>query len=185
MPEEGAAVFVKYGEQIYQLTMINGEVVVSGPEADRMTAFFDIDNRLQIFGGGSISGAAITLVGDDEIGQNSRCRCKFWFNSAYFAAGRTTAEGLTAGMDDLQFEFNGTAVSVSIDLVGNITTNPSSVSGLTLRWDAVSPATTPPSGRLVAEFDGGLNTLTFAKPTDALGLRLLIERLVSTADQSL
>ena len=62
---------MKYGEQIYQLTMVDGEVVVSGPEADRLTAFFDIDNRLQIFGGGSISGAAITVVGDDEIGQNS------------------------------------------------------------------------------------------------------------------
>ena len=61
LPEDGTAVSVKYGEQIYQLAMVDGEVVVSGPEADRLTAFFDIDNRLQIFGGGSISGAAIIL----------------------------------------------------------------------------------------------------------------------------
>ena len=170
LPEDGTAVSVKYGEQIYQLTMVDGEVVVSGPEADRLTAFFDIDNRLQIFGGGSISGAAITVVGDDEIGQNSVAAASFGLTAPTSRlAGQLLS--LTSGMDDLQFEFNGAAVTASIDLLGNITTNPSSVSGLNLRWDAVSPATSPPSGRLIAEFDGGLNTFTFPKPTNALGFK--------------
>ena len=35
--------------------MVEGEVVVLGPEADRVTAFFDSNSRLQIFGGGSLS----------------------------------------------------------------------------------------------------------------------------------
>ena len=54
VPIDGSSVALNFGDQIYTLKMVEGEVVVSGPESDRVTAFFDSNSRLQIFGGGSI-----------------------------------------------------------------------------------------------------------------------------------
>ena len=70
-------------------------------------------------------------------------------------------------MDDLELDFNGTAVTVSLDLSGNLTTVPSSVTGLTLSWEAESATT----GRLKAEFDSEDYSLTFPNPTNALGFK--------------
>ena len=42
--------------------MENGEIVVNGGEPGRLTAYFDANNELQIFGGGALSGAIITLL---------------------------------------------------------------------------------------------------------------------------
>ena len=70
-------------------------------------------------------------------------------------------------MDDLELDFNGTTVTVSLDLSGNVTTVPSSVTGLTLSWEAESATT----GRLKAEFDSEDYSLTFPNPTNALGFK--------------
>ena len=64
-------------------------------------------------------------------------------------------------------DFNGTTVTVSLDLSGNVTTVPSSVTGLTLSWEAESATT----GRLKAEFDSEDYSLTFSSPTNALGFK--------------
>ena len=62
-------------------------------------------------------------MGDDDIGQNSVAAASFGLIAPTSRlAGQLLS--LTSGMDDLQIEFNGTAVSVSIDLLGSITTNP-------------------------------------------------------------
>ena len=53
LPEDGTSVAIKYGDQIYHVAMEAGEVTVSGPEPERLMAYFDGDSRLQIFGGGS------------------------------------------------------------------------------------------------------------------------------------
>ena len=58
--------------------MVEGEVVVSGPESDRVTAFFDSNSRLQIFGGGSLSGSSLSVVSDTEISGNSECCRNVW-----------------------------------------------------------------------------------------------------------
>ena len=68
-------------------------------------------------------------------------------------------------MDELELDFNGTTVKVSLDLLGNVTTVPSSVTGLTLSWQSETATT----GRLKAEFDSDTYSLTFPKPTNALG----------------
>ena len=62
LPKDGTSVAIKYGDQIYNLAMKEGEVTVSGPEPDRLTAYFDSDSRLQIFGGGSLSGSNIFVA---------------------------------------------------------------------------------------------------------------------------
>ena len=166
LPLEGTSVAIKYGEQIYKLTMRNGEVDVTGPEADRITAYFDNNSRLQIFGGGSLSGTAISVVSDTEIADNSIAAASFGLTT--FTT-RLTGQlfTLTSGMDDLNLNFGGTPVKVSLDLSGNVTTIPSSVSGLTLAWEAATSTT----GRLKAEYDGAAYSLTFSNPTNALGFK--------------
>ena len=166
LPKDGSSVAIMFGDQTYNLTMVDGEVVVSGPEADRVTAYFDTDSRLQIFGGGSLSGAAISVVSDTIISGNSAAADDFGLANA---TARLTGQlfALTSGMDDLELDFNGTAVTVSLDLSGNVTTVPTSVTGLTLSWQFESA----PAGRLKAEFDSETYSLTFPNPTNALGFK--------------
>jgi flagellar hook-associated protein 1 FlgK len=165
-PKDGSSVAINFGDQVYDITMVDGEVVVSGPEADRVTAYFDTDSRLQIFGGGSLSGAAISLVSDTIISGNSAAADDFGLADA---TARLTGQSfiLTSGMDDLELDFNGTAVTVSLDLSGNVTTDPSSVTGLALSWQFEGAT----AGRLKAEFDSEAYSLTFPNPTNALGFK--------------
>ena len=166
LPSDGTAVSIDFGSQVYQLTMQNGEVVVSGPEASRVTAYFDSNSRLQIFGGGSLIGAPLTVASDTKIAGNSTAAAAFGLTTTTTRlAGQTIT--LSAGMDDLGLNFNGADVSVSLSLGGVITTNPSSVSGLTLRWEAATATT----GRLIAEYDSTQNSLSVARPTNALGYK--------------
>ena len=143
-----------------------GEVTVSGPETDRLTAYFDSDSRLQIFGGGSLSGSTISILSDNELSGNSNAAEKFGLvNSTTRLTGQQFT--LTSSMEDFEFNFAGQAVTVSLDLLGNITTVPSSVTGLTLTWQSETATT----GRLKAEYNGELYSLTFDNPTNALGFK--------------
>ena len=177
LPVNGSKVAINFGDQIYHLTMVDSEVVVSGPEADRITAYFDTNSRLQIFGGGSLSGASISLVSDTQISGNRAAAEMFGLaNSTARLTGQLFT--LTSGMDDLDLEFNGTAVTVSLNLSGNVTTVPSSVTGLTLSWQAESSTT----GRLKAEFDSDTYSLTFPNPTNALGFKSADKEITLSGD---
>ena len=179
LPADGTSVAINFGSQVYQLKMQNGEVVVSGPEAGRVTAYFDSDSRLQIFGGGSLSGVPLTLASDNQISGNST-------GAASFGLATTTTRlagqiiTLSSGMDDLSLNFDGTDVSVSLSLAGVITTDPSSVSGLTLRWEAATATT----GRLIAEYDSAQNALSVNGPINALGYKTA-DREVSLQDNAI
>jgi len=176
LPADGTSVSIKFGDQIYQLKMQDSEVVVSGPEAGRVTAYFDSDSRLQIFGGGSLSGVPITVADDTEISGNSTGATSFGLvNSTTRLAGQTIT--LSSGMDDLLLSFDATDVTVSLSMGGVVTTSPSSVSGLTIRWEAETATT----GRLILEYDSDVNTLAIAAPIHALGFKAA-DREVSLQD---
>jgi flagellar hook-associated protein 1 FlgK len=65
LPANGSVIGVTFGRETYQLEMVDNEVRVLGPEANRITAYFDSANRLQISAtGGSISGEALALSAD-------------------------------------------------------------------------------------------------------------------------
>jgi flagellar hook-associated protein 1 len=166
LPVDGTSVSINFGSQVYQLEMQNGEVAVSGPEAGRVTAYFDNDSRLQIFGGGSLSGVPLTVASDNQISGNST-------GAASFGLGATTTRlagqivTLSSGMDDLSLNFDGADVAVSVSLAGVVTTDPSSVTGLTLRFEAATATT----GRLIAEYDSSQKTLSINGPTNALGFK--------------
>ena len=166
LPADGSSVAINFGDQVYQLEMQNGEVVVSGPEADRITAYFDSDGRLQVFGGGSLSGAPLTVASDVKVSGNSLAAGIFGLaTTTTRLAGQTIT--LSSDMDDLSLNFDGSDVSVSLSLAGVVTTNPSSVSGLTLRWQSATAKT----GRLLLEYDSTQNTLSVNGPINALGYK--------------
>ncbi|MGA1178991.1 MAG: flagellar hook-associated protein FlgK [Marivivens sp.] len=62
LPTEGTIVKVLLGSQSYTLTMSDGEIAVSGPEAGRVTAFFDEEGVLRVAAtAGSLSGQILRL----------------------------------------------------------------------------------------------------------------------------
>ncbi len=180
LPEDGTSVSIKYGDQIYNLAMKEGEVTVSGPESDRLTAYFDSDSRLQIFGGGSLSGSTISVLSDTELSGNSSAAEKFGLlNSTTRLTGQLFT--LTSSMDELELNFGGQAVTVSLDLLGNVTTLPASVTGLTLSWQSETATT----GRLKAEYNGDLYSLTFDNPTNSLGFKTADRDISVSGDEIL
>ena len=180
LPDEGTSVAVKYGDQIYTLTMQEGEVMVTGPESGRLTAYFDVNSRLQIFGGGSLSGSAITVLTDTELSGNSDAAEKFGLlNSTTRLTGQLFT--LTSSMEDLDFNFGGQVVTASLDLSGNVTTTPTSIAGLSLAWQSETATT----GRLVAEYNGELYSLTFDNPTNALGFKTADREISVSGDEIL
>ena len=48
LPTDGDSIALRLGSQNYTLTMMNGEISVSGPEAGRLSAGFDEDRRLVV-----------------------------------------------------------------------------------------------------------------------------------------
>ncbi|WP_439139299.1 flagellar hook-associated protein FlgK [Roseicyclus sp.] len=61
-PADGTTVQVLLGDQSYVLSMVDGEIAVTGPEAGRITAFFEADNTLRVAAtGGSLSGQILRL----------------------------------------------------------------------------------------------------------------------------
>ena len=84
-------------------------------------------------------------------------------------------------MDDLELNFGGQAVTVSLDLLGNVTTLPASVTGLTLSWQSETATT----GRLKAEYNGELYSLTFDNPTNALGFKTADRDISVSGDEIL
>lgn len=177
LPLDGTIVSINFGSQVYQLKMQDGEVVVSGPEAERVTAYFDSDSRLQIYGGGALAGTPLTLVSDTQISGNSTGAASFGLSSATTRlAGQQIT--LASGMNDLSLKFNDVDIAVSLDLAGVITTTPSSVSGLTLRWEAATATT----GRLITEYDSLQNTLSVNGPINALGYKTADREISLQAD---
>ena len=84
-------------------TNFNDEVVVSGGEEGRLTAF-DANHRLQIFGGGSLSGQAITITGNNKAANNS-CTARFGLSSSKM---RFTGQDISPsnGSEPLTFSYN-------------------------------------------------------------------------------
>lgn len=65
LPVEGATIRVMLGAQSYALTMRDGDIAVTGPEAGRITAFFEGGNTLRVSAtGGSLSGQILRVSPD-------------------------------------------------------------------------------------------------------------------------
>ena len=66
LPADGTSITVALGSQLYTITMVSGEPVVSGPEANRLIVGFDETPILSISAAdGVVSGQTLRLVGGD------------------------------------------------------------------------------------------------------------------------
>ena len=167
-PADGSRFHADFDSEQFEIAMVNGEIEVSGGEADRLTAYFDIDGRLQVFAGGSLSGQTLSLSSDTKVPNNSIAAAAFGLSSN---VSRMTGQEITvtAGMPQLNFDFSGTPVAVDIATDGTVTTTPSP-SGLTARYEFASGSSGP--GRLVLEFDPATYTLAVTAPEDAYGFKV-------------
>ena len=167
-PSDGSRVYVDFDSEQFEIVMVNGEIEVSGGESDRLTAYFDADGRLQVFGGGSLSGQTLSISSDTKVPNNSTAATAFGLSSN---TSRMTGQEVTVtgSMAQLNFDFSGTAVALDIATDGTVTTTPSPT-GLTARYEFASGASGP--GRLVLEFDPATYTLAVTAPEDAYGFKV-------------
>ena len=82
LPEEGSSVKIKFDGTLYTLTMVDGEVEISGGDESRITAYFDASKRLQIFAGGSLAAKRIEVPGDSEVTGNVDSATNFGVNTS-------------------------------------------------------------------------------------------------------
>ena len=72
IPDDGTSVSVSFEDNIYQISMVEGEVVVSGGEEGRLRAFFGNDDKLYISStSGTISASQITVLGEADLSGNT------------------------------------------------------------------------------------------------------------------
>ena len=177
LPVDGEGVYVDFAGDTYHISMANGEVQVTGGEAGRLTAYFDDQKKLQIFGGGTLSGQVITVTGDDKISGNSD-------NAALFGLATTkmrfasTSFMASASLPNLDLSINGTDYSVAMDSAGVLTPSPALPTGVTI----TSTVTGSTAGRVVIEYDPDQHTVIFDQPQNALGMKTADLQLKLTAE---
>ena len=179
MPKEGDHVYIDYANQSYRLEMKDGEIVVTGGEPGRITAYLDADNRLQIFGGGSLSGQPITVSSSEKFAQNDTRAGIFGLtsNRMRFAGQPVTP---VANMPDLTLSVNDVDVTVSVSAAGTVTTDPVNLpAGLAVEFEMETGAS---EGRLVLTYDGDTNSLNFDMPQNNLGIKVADIDLSLTPD---
>ena len=89
-PVDGDAVTIAFEGEQYQLTMVNGDVVVSGGEEGRIIAGFNADHKLVISSNqGSLNKDEITVVGDDAVAGNDLMAQRFGLKNATNQASTT------------------------------------------------------------------------------------------------
>ena len=167
LPADGSSVAVSFAGDIYNLTMQNGEVVISGGEAGRLTAYFDRDGLLQIVGGGSIAGEEITVTSDALAGNNANMAIQFGLASRVSRiAGQEIS--LSGELTTLSLSFNGTAVDVDLASDGTITKTPD-LEGLGISWQDLNSDGT---GRVIIEYNGVTDSVSIVKPSQNLGFKV-------------
>jgi len=165
LPPDGTSFFVNYDNEQYEISMRGGEVVVLGGEPGRLTAYFDASNKLQIFGGGNLSGSKISVTSDTDLTGNSINAEAFGIMSATTRFTSQTVD-LTGTLSPISINFGGSSATITLASNGTISGVPS---GLTASWQAGVGQT----GRLILEYDASVKTLEFSKPTDALGFKVI------------
>ena len=168
LPVDGDAVFVDFANESYKLEMVDKEIVVSGGEEGRLTAYFDADHNLQIFADGTLSGQSITLTGDNKVANNQAAAVRFGLATTQMRfSGQDIAP--TAGMEPLALSYNGEDIKVFMDTSGNIRTEP-----FTLPADmAVTfSETTSGHGRLIITYNSVVGAIEFETPQDTMGVKV-------------
>ena len=168
LPKNGDAVFVDFAGDIYKIAMIEDEIVVTGGEEGRLTAYFDANHNLQIFAGGTLSGHSITITGDNQVANNSAAAARFGLASAQMRfSGQDIAPA--NGLDPLTFSYNDTKFSVRLDSAGNIRSIPAT---LPADVNVTFSETTLGRGRVMITYNSANGSIEFDTPQDTMGVKI-------------
>jgi flagellar hook-associated protein 1 FlgK len=164
VPANGSTIEVTLGRETYQLEMVANEVRVSGPEPNRITAYIDSTNRLQISAtGGSIAGQALALATDTTASMANA------FGLTSVASRQITGQVFTKPGQDTDFD-------LAIDYGGAIT-------NATIHYDQASDSFLPtglPSGISFAIVNDGSSSVRAQLST--AGDDQTVLRFVASAD---
>lgn len=134
VPPDGSALKIILGSESYKLTMDQGKIVVSGPEENRISAYFDSDNKLRIAApDGTLSGQALQLSADTSADEAN----SFGLDSsltrsinghAYTVPADGTTQTLNVAVDGVEAEITLTFDATANDAGFTVTGLPSGVS---------------------------------------------------------
>lgn len=167
-PSEGETLLLRFADELYSLEMVSGEIVVSGGEPGRITAYFDKDNVLQVVSDGTLSASAINVPSNADIAGNGDAATRWGVDSVTnrFAG----AEVVLAGSErSMTVTFAGTSYHVGVDVDGVIDDSQLQGTGLSVAWRAENVNT----GRLVFTYDPEEGSVEFSRDlaTEALGFK--------------
>ena len=78
LPANGISVALRFEDNTYNISMVDGEVTVSGGEEGRIYAFFSNDNKLYVSStSGSIGAEAIEVLANSEVSGNNDAATAF------------------------------------------------------------------------------------------------------------
>ena len=110
VPIDGSAVTVSFEGNNYQISMVDGEVIVTGGEEGRLQAFFSNDDKLYISStSGTISASQITVLGDVDLSGNATAAATFGLSVG--AGPVPTANGFSAY--DYTLSINGAQITAT------------------------------------------------------------------------
>ena len=173
MPVEGQGVYVDFADETYHITMQDGELHVSGGEDGRLTVYFDDQKKLQIIGGGTLSGDMVKVTSDSKISGNSDNAALFGLSTTKMRFASTPLMA-SSSMNDLELIINEENYTISMGPSGGVTPSPSLPAGVSV----ISTVTSSTEGRVVIEYDPAVHNLTFDKPQNALGMKTADLRLI-------
>ena len=164
VPIDGSAVTVSFEGNNYQISMVDGEVIVTGGEEGRLQAFFSNDDKLYISStSGTISASQITVLGDVDLSGNATAAATFGLSVG--AGPVPTAPGFSAY--DYTLSINGAQITAT--RTDSSQTLVASVSATSAVGERVI-LTDLPDEELIVMVTGGARKLTAAYdmlPADA------------------
>lgn len=164
IPEDGSALTISFNGQNYLLTMVNEEVVVTGGEKDRVSAFFEASGNDVVLkvaaSDGVLTGAQFSVP--TTISGNSDAATLFGMTPATVTKtiiGRSVNS--TGANSTFPIEVNGVAQNITITTTAGSTNN--TVANTEMLWVDDGGG----QGHLQITITGDSTTLTFENNSDA------------------
>ena len=192
LPDQGDNVSITYEDKIYQLTVFyqnpetkeNPEIMVSGGEEGRISAFYDKDGRLQIAATeGTISGDQIQISSTTRVAGNEDAAKRFGLRTNVTFPTRTlSGSSITLsnkGSDypkTLATTLNGVSINVTLSFDGtNYSLNSSNTALAAVFSDTLSGTTTNASNKILLRTSSNSGDLVLPTDTNTenLGFKIL------------
>ena len=192
LPDDGDSVSITYEDKIYQIkvfyknpeTKENPEIMVTGGEEGRISAFFDQNGRLQIASTqGTISGDQIQISSNTRVAGNDDAAKRFGLRTnTEFPTRTLSGNSITLSNDITEYPktltttLNDISIDVTITFDGtDYSLNSSNASLSAIFSDTLSETTTNASNKILLRTSSNSGDLVLPTSTDAesLGFKVL------------